>query len=314
VSAAVEMYREHQAQNGNKTKSYMETRRRLLRFFQPRLKTPVCTLSPEWCAGRYAALAKEMSVDSHRNILAECKTWLRWCVGKGWLRESPLETVEGTGKRRHGKPQLSRDESRRLLAVAYDESEVEDGAVAAAMALLMGMRASEIADRQVRDLDDGGRILRIPDSKTEAGKRDLEIPGELQVMLRARATGRPGTALLLDCPRADRRDGWVRYHVRRLCKAAGVPVISSHGLRGTHSSIAVEAGATGRLVADQLGHGSPTVSETSYTRRDVQDAAKNRAAWRVLDGGRGEVRKEERSEAATPDRSATLGDAVDKVG
>jgi hypothetical protein len=33
----------------------------------------------------------------------------------------------------------------------------DDGAVAAAMALVMGMRGSEIAERIVRNLDDGGR-------------------------------------------------------------------------------------------------------------------------------------------------------------
>jgi hypothetical protein len=38
----------------------------------------------------------------------------------------------------------------------------ESGAVAAMMALLLGMRASEIVTRVVRDLDDDGQILWIP--------------------------------------------------------------------------------------------------------------------------------------------------------
>jgi hypothetical protein len=47
----------------------------------------------------------------------------------------------------------------------------ESGTVAALVSLLMGMRASEITTRVARDLDDGGRLLWIPDAKTEAGKR-----------------------------------------------------------------------------------------------------------------------------------------------
>jgi hypothetical protein len=34
------------------------------------------------------------------------------------------------------------------------------------------MRATEIVSRVVRDLDDEGRLLWIPDSKTEAGQAD----------------------------------------------------------------------------------------------------------------------------------------------
>ena len=40
----------------------------------------------------------------------------------------------------------------------------DEGAVAAMMALVMGMRASEIVSRVVRDLDDDGRLLWIFDS------------------------------------------------------------------------------------------------------------------------------------------------------
>ena len=44
----------------------------------------------------------------------------------------------------------------------------------------MGMRANEIVNRVVRDLDDGGKLLWIPDSKTEAGRRTLQVPELLQ--------------------------------------------------------------------------------------------------------------------------------------
>jgi integrase len=70
------------------------------------------------------------------------------------------------------------------------------GAVAAMTALVMGMRASEIVSRVVRDLDDGGALLWIPDSKTLAGRRKLQVPEFLQPYLVELARGRDPQAPL----------------------------------------------------------------------------------------------------------------------
>lgn len=88
------------------------------------------------------------------------------------------------GKRRHGKAQLSIDEARRWALEFADQGEA--GAVAAMMALVMGMRPSEIVSRVVRDLDYDGRLLWIPETKTEAGRRTLPVPEFLGPYLRQR--------------------------------------------------------------------------------------------------------------------------------
>jgi hypothetical protein len=55
---------------------------------------------------------------------------------------------EVLGKRRKGKPQLTEDESRAYLSCALEKARAGDvGAAAAACALLLGMRAGEIAER-----------------------------------------------------------------------------------------------------------------------------------------------------------------------
>jgi integrase len=61
----------------------------------------------------------------------------------------------------------------------------------------------------------------------------------------------------------------VLRHVRRICEAAGVPTVSPHGLRGTHASLAMTAGATGDLVASALGHESFTTTERHYARPEA---------------------------------------------
>jgi integrase len=140
-------------------------------------------------------------VDSHRNILAEAKSFLRWCtVKKRWLARNPLEEIEGVGKRKHGKTQLRVDEARKWLAMAVGlAAEGEAGAVAALLALVMGMRANEIVSRVVRDLDDEGKLLWIPDSKTEASRVERHDHPEL------RQTGGGGGGAA--APRDDRVGG-----------------------------------------------------------------------------------------------------------
>ena len=133
----------------NKERSYTATMWRLGIFF-PDAELTFSALTPSKCAGYYQSLrfrqtqyGRPLAVDSHRNVLAEAKTFLKWSVGKGYLRTNPLDGVEGTGKRRHGKPQLRIDEARKWQARAMQLAEDgQEGAVAALVTLVMGLRAA----------------------------------------------------------------------------------------------------------------------------------------------------------------------------
>jgi integrase len=92
----------------------------------------------------------------------------------------------------------------------------------------MGMRANEIVSRVVRDLDDDGKLLWIPDSKTEAGRRTLQVPELLRPLLKALAEGKSPDAKLFGYHWLD----WVRKWVKRICDAAGVPKVTAHGCAG----------------------------------------------------------------------------------
>lgn len=249
-------------------------------------------LTPAKCAGYYDALrsrvtrtGKGYAVDSHRNMLAEAKSLLRWCVVvKKWLRRNPLEAVEGKGKRKHGKPQLRIDEARRWMAKAIEFADAgEAGAVAAMMALLLGMRASEIVTRVVRDLDDDAQLLWIPDSKTEAGKRTLRVPPALKRYLEELATGKTPEAPLFGNHWRD----WPREWVQRICTVAGVPRVSAHSMCGLHSTLAMDARVTGHVVAASLGHESVGTTIGSYAKAEAVAGAQQNRALAVLRGGAG---------------------------
>ena len=130
----------------------------------------------------------------------------------------------------------------------------------ALVTLLMGLRAGEVVSRIVRDLDDGGRLLCIPDSKTAAGKRTLQVPEALRGSLLRLAEGRKAEEPLFGYH--DRN--WPRKWVAMIYKAAGVPRVTAHGMRGLHGTLAVETGLSAYAVAAALGHESIATTLQSY--------------------------------------------------
>jgi integrase len=99
-------------------------------------------------------------------------------VKQGWLRATPLEDVTPVGQRNRGKKQLRIDEARKLVDLCIAKANVgNDVAVGVLTALLMGMRASEVTDRTVRDLDDEGRLLWIELGKTKRVAAHARSPG-----------------------------------------------------------------------------------------------------------------------------------------
>jgi Phage integrase family len=202
----------------------------------------------------WGARVSGLCASANLNTLSQAKTFASWLFKKGWVKVRGLfDGIEVPGERRRGKPQLTEDESKQFLGLVLERGRAGDrGAVASACALLLGMRATEIADRIVRDLDAGGTKLNITKAKTRAGIRTMKVPTVLQPLLQELARGKqPGDRLFGD---ADRY--WVRREVRRLCKLANVPIVPPHGLRGTHGRLAVEAGISGDVVAASLGHES----------------------------------------------------------
>jgi integrase len=99
-------------------------------------------------------------------------------------------------------------------------------------------------------------------------------------------------------PKADRY--WLRLAVRRICRTAKTPIVGPHGLRGTHATLAVEAGVTGDVVAAALGHESFAVTAGHYASAESVTSARTRKVEKALSCGTpGEFRK-----SSAGDRSA----------
>jgi integrase len=280
IDAALVAYEKHVTAKGNRPRSVTSTLERLRSVFAGHEHRLVALDREDakriWAdyKQRPTRMKKAPAIDTQMNTLHETRTFMRWCRKEGWCKTAePFADIEVVGQRSRGKDQLDRlDDARRWLGTALElGAEGDIGRTAAATALLMGMRASEVTDRLVRDIDDDGRVLVIPHAKTRAGVRRLRIPEVLQPLLAALATNTEQNERLFG-PDANRY--WLRLAVRRICRSAKTPIIGPHGLRGTHATLAVQAGVTGDAVAAALGHESFAVTAGHYAKPEAVASAR----------------------------------------
>lgn len=257
----------------------------LLRCSEPDGDMPLASLSRSAMRKLFERRAGEVKPDTLLGELTTTQRFARYWVEEGTLGSDPTAGLVVRGERSAGKPQLRVDEARRFLGSALAEQTAAGTAVA--LALLTGCRASEITGLVVRDLDDGGKLMWVADNLVRRLKtrkqRQLEVPEELQPRLLALAEGKlPTDRLWGDVDRH-----WLFRNVVRLCKVAGVPSVTPHGLRGTWATLARGAMPT-RAVADALGN-RPEVSDTNYIAPGAAASADSRRVGGILGGTNGKA-------------------------
>lgn len=259
------------------------------RFFASVLRGSVSRVTPTVIRDIYEQLRRQpglrgrlLSAATHRAYLSAARRLMGYCVEQGWLKSNPALGVKPVGKKQAGKSQLSLDELRALWACCLEAAPTEPEAVAVLAALGMGLRAGEVVKRTVRSVDDGGRLLRLEAHETKNKKaRAIRIPQALQPLLRELARGkRPDSLLWPDKRGGAHPTSWLLRAVRKYCTRAGVPVVCSHSLRGSHATTALTAGATPDLVASVLGHHHSSVTLRHYAQAGSAESAQQEA--RVL--------------------------------
>ena len=275
--------------NGLKEASLSCIELRLLRFLSPErsLGSITASTAAELYSDetqRVTKYGKPVSACTHRMLLRQTKAFFRWVVEeRKYLPENPFEKVKPVGRINTGKTQLSIDEARKLNAWLITRAESGDeGATAVLMQLVLGLRSSEVLGRKVRDLDDSGRALAIPGGKTKNARRWLTIESEpLRALLQRQTAGKRPEDLLFGSGKPLTND-YLWDRLQRYCGLAGVPKVCPHSLRGLHSTIAMERGATSGVVAAALGHGSFAVTARHYVHPDTLANAKARKVSAAL--------------------------------
>jgi integrase len=290
VGQAVEKYCQYMKERGNTDGHIATTAFRLRGWFPEFL--PLRSIKRNVVECSYRDRTKKVSAATHRNELGQVKTFFRFCVRNRMLKASPAEDVEPVGKPSRGKPQLNRKQAKRFFLVAHEMAASGDtGAVAALMALELGMRSLEIRTRRALDVidDEDGVFLWIKRGKTPAASRVFKVEGDLAGYLVSLADGLEPKEYLFKNRTRHKRDAhrcsnWLIDAVRGICEVAGVPYIPPHGLRGTKGTLEAEEDAPVSTIARQLGHSNPEVTRRHYIRGGADQGS--RKVLRVLKGGR----------------------------
>lgn len=376
VQKAIDLFLEYKVADQKADATVEDYGYSLAAMFPDAEHTPMVNLErPDFCLKLYTKLrttpskktGRNPATDTHKNYLGQTKTFLRWCIAypQCFIKKSGFESVKGLGKRKRGKKQLTIDEAGRFVFGCVVRANCGDqGAVAALICLTMGLRAREVAQLLVKDVDAKGTLLRVTDSKTDAGIRNVMIPRFMRVYFAALCQGKAGKDWLWDPARngsgyatgkilealtltnvpqsapmlaektgvghevcqvllyrmaknglaartarglyhavtehgpgalAMRRERaedwkpnrtWVLQSTKRLCREAGVTVVSAHSLRGLYATLATIGGMNSMLddVAKAMGHENKTTTVAHYTDPTALANERQNRAMEVLMG------------------------------
>lgn len=220
---------------------------------------------------------RPLSNGSVNKTIAVLARVLEQAVEYGWLATNPAR-----GKRRRLKAERPRrswlevDEVRALLEAAG-----EHRALLATMTLA-GLRVGEACELRWRDVDLARGRLQVAESKTDAGRRVVELSPDLRDELlahKANASASEPADLVFPTRRGTARD---RHNVRSRVlaraieranvarEADGLPPIdgaTNHSLRRTFASLLYEAGASPAYVMAAMGHTSSSLALEVYARK-----------------------------------------------
>lgn len=242
-----------------------------------------------------------IAVATHRVALTTARIMWCWAIQRGYVSANPFAQVQPVGKINVGKKQLRINEARSFTdaAVRLFVERNDRLALGALVALLLGLRASEVLKRTARDLDDGGRVLWIDSGKTQNARRHLKVPEALRPHLVSLSASCASDEYMFGTsPDGNpRRNNSFHLAVRRVCDAAKVPRVCPHSLRGLYATLAVESGAVADMVASSLGHGSFAITQRHYAQESAVRGAQTGRVSALLSQPTDEEGKPERDAA-----------------
>jgi integrase len=136
----------------------------------------------------------------------------------------------------------------------------------------------DVAELRVeRSLEETKAGLRLKSPKTKRGRRNISLPPEAVVMLRAHKVSQLEYRLAVGVGKADAstlvfsdyegrpiKPHTVSRTWRRFVKANALPSVSFHSLRHTHASVLIKAGVDILTISRRLGHSSASITLDVY--------------------------------------------------
>lgn len=278
------------------------------RHVRPALgKLPLGKLGPERLARLYRLVAKEgerLPALVHVVCRGACRLGVTW----RWLAHDPTEHLRPPTYRAPSRGVWTREELVRFQVGSREHWLSPLWRFLLASGLRLGeataLRWSD-CDLEAATVHVSGTLTRlggtwaIGQAKTGAALRTVALPVEgvaalkrqraqqAEWRLRAGRSWQPAIEGLA----FTNREGWplhratAAHALERTCAKLGLPILTAHGLRRQHISLALEAGAGVAAVARRVGHSDPKVTWQSYARAVSTDADVAAVVERALSAG-----------------------------
>jgi integrase len=220
--------------------------------------------------------------------LKSIKTFLRWCVGRAILDQSPAEGVPLPAREVARDRVLDDDELARMILAARQIGGPYGGIVE--FLALTGQRREEVACLTWQELDLARRVWTIPKSRTKNAKGHVVHLSDQSVALLKRANQQGPLVFSLLGTRPFQEFSQAK---RRLDQLSGVTSWRLHDLRRTCVSGMARLGVAPHVADKILNHQSGTISGVAavYQRHEFLDERRQALdLWgahvrQVLDGG-----------------------------
>jgi integrase len=254
------------AQHLSQNRSAAETSRLLRREVgQPLAGRSIHEISKRDVAAIISAIEQRGAPAAANKALKSIKTFLRWCVGRGILDQSPGEGVPLPAKEVARDRVLDDQELARIIVACRKIGEPYGGIVQ--LLALTGQRREEVAGLTWEELDLAGRVWTLPRTRTKNGKMHIVHLSE-QSMAVLRDVERHGSYVF--SPAGHRPFQSFSQGKRLLDQLSDVTNWRLHDLRRTCVSGMARLGVAPHVADKILNHQSGTISGVAavYQRHD----------------------------------------------
>mgnify|MGYP006054751333 FL=1 len=213
---------------------------------------------------------------THHGYLKTVKEFWRWLLDGGHIDKDAFAKVKPIGKANAGKQQLGPLEAKTLERLLFEKAKQgEEGALAILVQLYLGLRPSEVLGLTIGAVD--GINVFVNGTKNQNAKRRLELYAPVAKILAKHCAKRPLSERIFASDRETKpAPNWMYKRLHSYCDEAKIARVCPHSLRGLHSSLALEAGATSNDVARSLGHSSFAITAKHYAKADSIEVGKAR--------------------------------------
>lgn len=229
----------------------------------------------------YQRIITEYAETHERQTVMDFNTQLTACIRDAFdervIDRDPTRKVVIAGKSPPAtkkKKWLNESELKKLLAI-LDLHNNNDRIIF--MAAKTGARFAEILALTPSDFDFVNRTMTINKTldykcpgggfmptKNHSSNRTIDIDAGTAAIIKTITKDMPNDQLVF-CPKGRIFNATVNDRLDRLCKKAGITIVSTHALRHTHASLLIYAGVSMMSVSKRLGHANTSTTQNVYT-------------------------------------------------